>query len=281
MPPDGARARIGAGTSLAPLTVPMQSTRILGSHPIVRALSRAAARLAESGDAVAIVGERGSGKELFARYLHAAAARPAERFVRIDCAENSPQRLEQALFEREGGWRRASGGSLLLDDLPQLDRELQRRLHAELAAIDRRERPQILACLDRELAQHRRDRRLCADLLDLLQPVEVVLPALRQRRADIPVLVQHFLRIYAARNDVRAPAIETEALVELWQYDWPGNVRELESVVERVVVLCSGSVIRASDLPPGIRGDTRESPGTRRRADSLPRADALHFRQSL
>jgi DNA-binding NtrC family response regulator len=231
----------------------MQPPRFLGTHPIVHAIVGAAERLGRGGGAVAVVGERGTGKELFARYLHSTARRPADAFVRIDCAEPSEPRLRQDLFERDGGWRRARGGTLFLDNFPSLGLEWQERLHDELADTPRAHWPQVIASMDRDLLRCRSGAGVHEDLVELLAPVEVALPALRQRRADIPVLVQHFLRVYAARHGVRVPAIATEALVELWQYDWPGNVRELESVVERVVVLCAGDVIRRSDLPPHIR----------------------------
>ena len=119
----------------------MQAERILGTHPIVRAIAGAAERLGRSGHPVVVVGERGTGKELFARHLHAAAGRPEERFIRVDCAEPSERRLEQDLFEREGGWRRAVNGTLLLDGLSSLPLELQQRLlndcQAPIAAATR------------------------------------------------------------------------------------------------------------------------------------------------
>lgn len=222
----------------------------------MRAIVAAAERLARCGRAVAVVGERGAGKELFARHVHAVAGRTEERFVRVDCAEVVPDRLEHELFERDGGWRRAAGGTLLLDDLLLLPIGLQQRLCAELrAGGGAREEwaPQIVASLDQEVALVRRAGRLDAGLLDQLSPVEIALPALRQRRSDIPILVQHFLALYAARHEVPLRGIETDALVSLWQYDWPGNVRELESVIERVVVLCPRRVIRGADLPAHVR----------------------------
>jgi two-component system response regulator HydG len=256
----------------------MQAARILGTHSIVRAIAGAAERLARSHTAVAIVGEPGTGKELFARYLHLAAARPDERFVRIDCTEAVEQHLQQDLFERGGGWRRANGGTLLLDGLPSLAIEWQRRLHDELAAAEPSAWPHVVASMDRELAPSRRGGYLHEHLVELLRPVEVFLPALRQRRADIPVLVQHFLRVYAARNDVPVPGIETEALVQLWQYEWPGNVRELESIVERVVVLCTSGVIRVADLPMNVRAAARRHLGDRYAATAR---DAVHLRETL
>jgi DNA-binding NtrC family response regulator len=235
----------------------MQTQRFLGEHPVVRAIVRTAERLARTRRAVAVVGECGTGKELFARHVHAVAARAEERFVRVDCAEGSTVRLAHELFEREGGWRRACTGTLLLDDLPSLPLALQQRLAAELCEADRLDgparAPQVIGSTARELADERAAGRLDAALIAQLGPVEIVLPALRQRRCDIPLLVRHFLSLYAERHGVPPRAIETEALVQLWQYDWPGNIRELESVIERVVVLCPHGVVRNADLPASLR----------------------------
>jgi DNA-binding NtrC family response regulator len=116
--------------------------------------------------------------------------------------------------------------------------------------------------MDQEIALQRRSGRLDGELIDHLCPVEVALPALRQRRSDIPVLVQHFLARYAERNGVPDCAIETEALVHLWQYDWPGNVRELETVERAFPLVRTGSC--SSDLPAGVRaGAGARSPSYR------------------
>lgn len=226
--------------------------QIVGAHPTVRALVTAAERLGRTRDPVAIIGERGTGKELFARHLHQVAGRSSERFVRIDCAEPEERRLVQQLFEIDGGWRRASGGTLLLDGLPALPLTWQEQLLGEMAATPREKWPHVVVSADRDLACGRSGGCLHDALVTALNPIEVVLPALRQRRCDIPALVQHFLGFYAARHDVRTPIMETEALVALWEHDWPGNVRELESVVERIVVLCRDGRIRSGDLPATI-----------------------------
>jgi two-component system response regulator HydG len=250
----------------------MQAYEILGTHPLVRAIADAAERLARSRTAVAVVGERGTGKELLARYLHASTDRSPDTFVRIDCCEGSQRRLEHELFERDGGWRRASHGTLLLDELPSLPIELQLRLRdslREAGAPRERHHQQIVATLTREVTAEMRAGRLAEELVASLQPVEIVLPALRQRRVDVPLLVQHFLGLYGARHGVGHCQIETEALVYLWQYDWPGNVRELESVIERVVVLCPHGVIRVGDLPAAVRTRSVRGPGG---APTPPRA---------
>ena len=236
----------------------MQAHRIVGAHPVVRAIADTAERLARSGAAVALVGERGTGKELLARWLHAAGGRPEERCLRIDGAEPSVERLEHELFTHDGGWRRARGGTLLLDDLASLPLDLQLRLRDDLRAAD--QCPQVVATLHDELAAAARAGRLAEPLIELLRPIEVVLPALRQRRADIPLLVDHFLAVYGERHGVGLRSVEPEALVRLWQYDWPGNVRELESVIERVVVLCARRAVRLGDLPAEVRSATSARP---------------------
>jgi DNA-binding NtrC family response regulator len=90
--------------------------------------------------------------------------------------------------------------------------------------------------------------------------IEITLPALRQRRADIPLLVEHFLELFAARHRAGPCRIDTEAMVLLWQYDWPGNVRELERMVEHMVVLCRSGAVHAADLPPRVRNPTWKRP---------------------
>jgi DNA-binding NtrC family response regulator len=260
----------------------MRAKRFLGEHPVVRAILGAAEPLARSGRAVAVVGERGTGKELFARHMHAAAGLSEEHFVRVDCAESSPDRLAHELFEREGGWRRAAAGTVLLDDLPSLPLDLQQRLLADLCrahGVNGSARtPRLVASLTQEMTQECVVGHLDAALIAHLQPVEIVLPALRQRRCDIPLLVQHFLSLYAERHGVPPPAIETEALVQLWQYDWPGNVRELESLVERVVVLCRRGVIRSADLPSPLNPSVGVWTRGRRPANGM---DSLQLRPTL
>jgi DNA-binding NtrC family response regulator len=222
---------------------------VKGSHPVVRVIVAAAERLAHDRTAVFVIGERGAGKELLARHLHQAGSGEAP-FVRIDCAEESFVRLEQTLFGRGGGLERAVDGTLFLDDIGALPIELQERLLAGLEATEAQ--PRVVASCGHEADEEVRLGRLSAALRRYLDPVELVVPSLRQRRADIPVLVEHFLATYTARHGTPPCRIDNEALVHLWQYDWPGNVRELASVIERVVVLCRSGVVRTADLPPQL-----------------------------
>jgi DNA-binding NtrC family response regulator len=227
---------------------------VKGSHSVVRAIVSAAERLAGSRVAILVIGERGTGKELLARHLHFAGSGHEAPFVRIDCTEGSQLRLEQALFDADSGLGRANGGTLFLDDLGALPMALQDRLPAALQSGPAR--PRVVASCATNAEDACRLGRLSDALRRYLDPVELLVPSLRQRRADVPVLVEHFVGLYAARHGIGACRFDTDALVHLWQYDWPGNVRELESVVERVVVLCRSGVIRTTDLPSHIHGAT-------------------------
>jgi DNA-binding NtrC family response regulator len=221
----------------------------------MRAIVSAAERVASTDVGVLIVGEKGTGKELLARYIHAASARAEYPFVRVDCQELAAARggaaLAGALAQDGSGVaqalrERANGGTLFLDRISAFGTELKARLLPWLV--------QNAAASDVRLLAAREPNEALPSCLSAagLMLVEIPVPALRQRRADIPLLVEHFLQLYVERHAVAPRRIDTEAMVQLWQYDWPGNVRELETVMERVVVLSRSGVIRTADLPPHI-----------------------------
>jgi DNA-binding NtrC family response regulator len=232
----------------------MEVCSIRGSHPVIRSILSAAEQIAATDVCALIIGEKGTGKELLARHIHAVSRRGSGPFVRVDCQDLvlvrggrelrgapdaiAPGGTVAALFER------ARGGTLFFDQLTALGSAQQARLLATPpdCAVDVR----LLAALD---PLESGASCLAATGLPV---VEIPVPALRQRRSDVPVLVEHFLELYARRHSVGIRRVETEAMVLLWQYDWPGNVRELESVIERVVVLSRSGVIRPADLPPHI-----------------------------
>jgi DNA-binding NtrC family response regulator len=234
----------------------MDNNHFHGSHPVIQAILSAAERIATTDVCVLIIGEKGTGKELLARYIHELSRRTEQPFVRIDCQElaavRGGSRLAGALAQDGDGsmagalCERARGGTLFLDHLSAFGPETQARFLSwflgRAASTDTR----VLAARDPGEAL---SSCLAAAGLAL---VEIPVPALRQRRSDIPLLVEHFLQLYVARHAVAPRRIDTEAMVQLWQYDWPGNVRELESVIERVVVLSRSGVIRTADLPPHI-----------------------------
>jgi DNA-binding NtrC family response regulator len=221
----------------------------------MQAIVAAAERVASTDVGVLIVGEKGTGKELLARYIHTASARAEQPFVRVDCQELASARagaaLAGALAQDGNGMahalrERANGGTLFLDRISAFGAELKARLLPWLV--------QNAAASDVRLLAAREPHEPLPSCLSAagLPLIEIPVPALRQRRADIPLLVEHFLQLYVDRHAVAARRIDTEAMVQLWQYDWPGNVRELETVIERVVVLSRSGVIRTADLPAHI-----------------------------
>ncbi len=225
------------------------------------ALRRAAHRVAGSSASVALSGEPGAGKEHFARHLHhlVDAAAP---FVRIDCAEASDARIEWGLSDLPA--LRWGGGTLFLDALDVLPLAWQQRLISLLPAaqngqgIDGSFR--VVASLATNLRVAARSGAIDTTLLARLEMVEISIPALRQRRGDIPALVEYFLDVYARRHSIAPCRLDRSGLVLLWQHDWPGNVRELETVLERLAVLGRGRVVDVVELTALVFPDRWSSP---------------------
>ncbi len=234
-----------------------------------------AARVASTDATVLVRGESGTGKELVARALHQASGRRNGPFVAVNCAAITPTLLESELFGHEKGaftgaekaragrFEAAHGGTLFLDEIGDLTPELQVKL---LRVLQERtfervgsNRPQqtdarIVAATHRDLEQLVADGAFRQDLYYRLDVVSIRLPALRERRGDIPVLIDHFRRKAAAQYLRPVESISREAMDLLVKHDYPGNVRELENLVTRMVVLARGPVATLADLPGGIAG---------------------------
>jgi transcriptional regulator with PAS, ATPase and Fis domain len=161
-----------------------------------------------------------------------------------------------------GMFQLANGGSIFLDEIGEMTAPLQVKL---LRVLQEREiRPvgadrsvkvdvRVIAASNRDLANEVEKGRFREDLFYRLQVIPILLPPLRERRSDIPILVQHFLDKYNSKHESRHCHVADDAMVHLWEYDWPGNVRELENLIERMVVLSEDGVIRVDNLPPNIR----------------------------
>jgi DNA-binding NtrC family response regulator len=240
----------------------MELCTIRGSHPVIRKILAAAERIAGTDVGVLIVGEKGTGKELLARHIHSVSPRARGPFLRFDCQDATALRSGNDVagaLAQDGGASgvgaalldRARGGTLFLDHISALSAAVQERLLSALLKDD-------IGETDVRLVAARDPADAVSGCLTTagLALVEIPLPALRQRRSDIPVLVEHFLALYAARHELGSCRVDTEAMVQLWQYDWPGNVRELESVIERVVVLSRSGLVHVTDLPAHIRSVT-------------------------
>jgi len=235
-------------------------------------------RVAATEATVLITGESGTGKELVARAIHNGSERCAAAFVAVNCAAIPADLLESELFghlkgaftgavkDRKGKFELADGGTLFLDEVgelplelqPKLLRALQEREIEPVGGTPRRIDVRVVAATNRDLEAAMAEGSFREDLYYRLAVIPVQLPALRQRRPDIPLLVRHFLQKHGGGAAV---TVEPEALAALAAYDWPGNVRELENAVERMLILRRGESIGAADLPPKVRGEKGSAAG--------------------
>ena len=249
-------------------------SRLLGESPAIRRVCDLVDRVAASPISVLITGETGTGKELVARALHARSPRPDGPFIAINCAAMPPALLESELFghvrgaftdatrDHAGLLCQARGGTLLLDAIGDMPREMQRKL---LRALPEREvRPvgggaevsfdvRLLSATSRDLESAVAEKRFRDDLYYRIAVVVIAVPPPRARGDDALLLAQHFLRGQAARSGKEVASISPEAARKLLEYDWPGNVRELENCMGRAVALARFSEICVDDLPDKVR----------------------------
>lgn len=245
---------------------------IVGEHPSVRTCLQAVEKVAPSEVAVLLLGETGTGKELFARAIHKLSARSDKPMIVVNCPTLPATLIESELFghvqgaftgahsTRRGRFELADGGTIFLDEIGELPLELQAKLLRVLQTgeFDRigdtktlRSDVRLIAATNRNLQDSIDRGEFRADLYYRISSFPVQLPALRERKSDIPLLAEHFVRLHAQRLDKKIDAISARMLEELTSYEWPGNVRELESVIERAVISTpSGSVL---ELPGPLR----------------------------
>jgi two-component system response regulator AtoC len=250
----------------------MELHGIVGSSSKIQDVLRMVGRLKDTRTPVLICGESGTGKELVARAMHFRGGFSKRPFVAVDCGSLVPTLIESELFghekgaftgairPKEGLFQSANGGTIFLDEIGELPLDLQAKLLRVLQ--DKQVRPvgsnrsekvdvRVIAATNRDLEAGYKAGTFRKDLFFRLNVVTVSLPALRERKSDIPTLVHHFLDRYSSERG--CIEITNAALRCLTQYDWPGNVRELENCIERAVALGNGEIIDVADLPPGIR----------------------------
>src|SRR5262245_60551910 len=245
---------------------------MVGNSPALLALLRRVERVAGTDTTVLIQGETGSGKELIARALHNSRARKHRPLVKVNCGAVPPSLLERELFghvkgaftgaidKRVGRFELANGGTLFLDEIGELPLETQVKLlrvlqeqefepvgSSKTVRVDVR----IIAATNRDLAEEVRAGRFRSDLFFRLNVVPLTVPPLRERKADISLLVTYFLSKFVKKFGRRIDGVARETMDRLVEYPWPGNVRELQNVIERAVVLSSGPVLKLGpDLLP-------------------------------
>ena len=248
---------------------------LTGSSGAINGVRATLKRVAATGSRVLIMGPAGVGKEVAARLLHGWSNRVQAPFVIVSAARMTPERVEEELFGVEEGGdlvrpgllEQAHGGTLFLDEIADMPVATQARIlrvltdqsfsrigGTRIVKVDVR----VVSATSRDLAHEITEGRFREDLYYRLNVVPVVIPALSERREDIPALVEHFMAHYAADRRVPTPEIASDAMVALQSYDWPGNVRQLRNVVERTIILAPGDRIGRIDLdllPAEVLGD--------------------------
>jgi DNA-binding NtrC family response regulator len=243
---------------------------LVGSSPAMRMIKAFGERAAKSSIPVLILGESGVGKEVIARAVHGASERAGKPFVAVNCGALPANLVESILFGHEKGsftgatdkhlgkFQEAAGGALFLDEVGELPLEMQVKL---LRALQEKEidpvgskRPvkvdvRIIAATNRDLAQAVKEGRFREDLYYRLNVFPIEAPALRERREDVPALLEHFVRRFNVEEGKRIAGATPETLALLQAYDWPGNVRQLENAVYRAIVLCDGAFLQPHDFP--------------------------------
>jgi two-component system NtrC family response regulator len=237
-------------------------------------------RVSQSTATVLILGESGTGKELIARAIHYSSARADKPFVKVNCAALPENLLESELFGHEKGaftgavarrigrFEQADQGSIFLDEIGDLSPALQMKL---LRVLQEKEFERlgsnqtiksdvrVIAATNRNLEEAIKKGTFREDLYYRLNVVTISLPPLRERKEDIPLLMEHFLKKYNRENNKKVNSLSKEARDLLLRHEYPGNVRELENIIERAVVLCRGETLTTQDLPLNLRDSKTEA----------------------
>ncbi len=244
--------------------------RVIGKSPAMKAIFDLVARVSGATANVLITGESGSGKEMVARAIHESGPRASKQFVAINCTAIPETLLESELFghakgsftgaitRKRGLFEEAEGGTLFLDEIgdmnPQLQSKLlrviqERKVRAVGDNVDKPIDVRVIAATHKDLKMAIKEGRFREDLFYRLSVIPIVIPPLRGRRDDVPLLAEHFLKKYSAMNNSQVKGFTKRAMAKLMDLKWEGNVRELENVVERAVVLSSSTLIDEADIP--------------------------------
>jgi DNA-binding NtrC family response regulator len=275
---------------------------LVGTSASMRKLYSLMDRVKDTDVPLLVTGESGTGKEVVARAVHDAGARAKKPFVGVNCGAIPANLLESELFghvrgaftgadrDRKGLFREAEGGTILLDEIGELPKKMQagflRTLQektvrpvggAKEEPIDTR----IIAATNRDLAQMVEEGTFREDLYYRLNVVQLAIPPLRERRDDIPPLIDHFLTLFAARYRRERKSVERDALRRLCAYDWPGNVRQLEHALLNAWLMGEESEIAMEDLElPDARGRVSGTPAGRARDSSVPVQSRTDFKDT-
>ena len=256
---------------------------IIGNSAVIEALKSDIERAAPSNSWVLITGENGTGKELVARNIHLLSNRSGKAFIEVNCAAIPEELIESELFGHEkgaftGAHQRKAGkfdmadkGTIFLDEIGDMSLKTQAKILRvlqeksfervggnEIITVDAR----VIAATNKDLKEEVRKGAFREDLFYRLNVIPFHVPPLRERRDDIPLLLSHFLKEFAAESAREAPILSKEAIEVLCGYRWPGNVRELRNLVERLVIMARSNTITPEDIPTYIKGSQTADPGS-------------------
>ncbi|MCG8606359.1 sigma-54 dependent transcriptional regulator, partial [bacterium] len=256
---------------------------IVGDSDALREVLNQISKVAPTNGRVLIFGESGTGKELIARSIHENSPRRGAPFVKVNCAAIPEELIESELFgsekgaftgaiqNREGKFSLADGGTLFLDEVGDMSPKVQAKVlrvlqEGEFEKVGGHQTEKVdvrvLAATNKNLEEEVQEGRFREDLLFRLNVVPIVSPSLRQRREDIPVLIDYFIEAYSHENGTRTKKVSEEAMEALRLYDWPGNIREVKNIVERLMIMCSSDLIEVDDLPRQIQSNASQRPFT-------------------
>ncbi|HPH92122.1 MAG TPA: sigma-54 dependent transcriptional regulator [Ferruginibacter sp.] len=243
---------------------------ILGESPAIKQAIALAEKVAVTDTTVLLLGETGTGKEVFAQSIHQQSSRQNRSFVAVNCSAFSKEILESELFghkagaftgavkDKKGLFEEANEGSIFLDEIGEMPVELQAKLLRVLEAGEfikvgdtktLKVNVRIIAATNRDLQKEIEAGHFRSDLFYRLSVFQIVLPALRERAKDIPVLAKHFTAMFAAKTNKAIPALQKEYVDALQHYYWPGNIRELKNIIERSVILSDSNLLSVQTLP--------------------------------
>jgi transcriptional regulator with PAS, ATPase and Fis domain len=272
--------------------------QIVGSSNALADLQATIRKVAVTNSNVLLVGETGTGKELFARAIHAAGPKHRAKFLAVNCGTRPEELLESQLFgaragaqaEQPGMLKHAGEGTVFLDEVSQLPMATQAKL---LRAIEYQEimplggtetvrvSARIIASTTHDLMREVAERRFQEDLFYRLDGVKIRIPPLRERLDDIPELVDYFVAKHSKAMGKRVAGATSETIRLLMSAHWKGNVRQLDNAVERAVMMCDGSHIQPSDLPPDLLGVGQPLPDTDDLRSALRHYERLHITRVL
>lgn len=253
---------------------------IIGRSPAMTRLFEILPQIAESNSTVLIEGQSGTGKELFARAIHNLSPRRKKRFVAVNCAALPDTLLESEFFghkagaftdakrDKAGRFALADGGTIFLDEIGDISpalqvrllRVLQERVIEPLGSVEATKiNVRVICATNKNLTKLVENGMFREDLYYRVRVIHLTIPTLKERREDIPTLIDHFVTKFNHLQGKTIVGVSAEAMTQLMEYDYPGNVRELENIIEQAHVLCRGEIIELHHLPPEIRPVTHSS----------------------